>query len=117
MPSLVINLPLQSCVLSFCSDGSLFAAEARDGRNAPSAAAPLTPWWCPSPGSAAHATSRRPEGDLSSISLSDWTGDGPGHCDAHYGGLPDCTSNPGTDPRLQLKFTFAMEISCVVLQL
>lgn len=94
----------------FSSDGSLFATEARDGRNAPSAAAPLTHWCCPSPGSAAHATSGSPEGDLTGISLPDWTGDSPRHCDSHHGDLPDCTSNTGTDLKLTLKTTFTLDM-------
>lgn len=95
----LFNWKITTLLISYhlCSDGSLFAPEARDGRNAPSAAAPLTPWCCPRPGSAAHATPGSPEGDLAGISLSDWTGDGPGHCDPHHGDLPDCESNTGTD--------------------
>lgn len=82
--------------VDLCSDGSLITSEARDGRDAPPAAAPHAPQRCLSPRSAAYATPGSPEGDLPSVPLSDRTGDCPGHCHSHHGDLPNYKSYTGT---------------------
>ncbi len=84
-------------VTDFRGDGCLLTSEARDGRDAPSAAAPPAPQCSLSSGSAVHAPSGSPEGDLPSVPLSDWTGDCPGHCHSHHGDLPDHTSYAGDE--------------------
>lgn len=79
------------------SDGSLIASEARDGRDAPPAAAPPgPPRCCLDRGAAARAPPGSPEGDLPGVPLQDRTGDRPGHRRSHHGDLPDHTSNAGT---------------------
>lgn len=87
---------LSTLFSGLCSNGHILTSETRDGRDASSAAAPPAPQLCLSPRSAGHAPSGRPERDLPSVPLSDWTGDCPGHCYSHHGDFSDHTRHAGT---------------------